>query len=132
MAEDVEPDPGDARGILSGDARDLTEAERTTVEALLRQGRMIEIVPRRDVRTPDFVIDGARTVLKTLSGVANRTPDALSSAMANRIMNGRGQADHILVDVRDQPGMTPRSPGVASGAPTGPTTSRGARSGRSG
>jgi hypothetical protein len=43
---------------------------------------------------------------KTISGVTELTADHLSAAFANRVMNGRGQAVHIVVDVRQQAGMT--------------------------
>ncbi len=66
----------------------------------------MEVVPRGAGRTPDFKIDGIQQELKTLSGVAKQTPDGLSSAMASRIMDGRGQATQIIVDARGQAGMT--------------------------
>jgi len=94
------------RGTLIGKLEDLTEAERKAAEYLLSQGRNVEIVPRGANRTPDFKIDGVLTELKTLTGVVDQTSNGLSSAMASRIMDGRGQAEHILVDVSGQAGMT--------------------------
>jgi filamentous hemagglutinin len=94
------------RGNLTGSLDNLSVAEREAVEYLLSQGRNVEIIPTAANRTPDFRVDGILTELKTISGVANQTSDGLSAAMANRIMDGRGQASHILVDVRGQPGMT--------------------------
>jgi hypothetical protein len=98
--------PKPARGKLSGSLDGLTPAERAAVEALLAEGRNVEVVPRTDKRTPDFKIDGIATELKTISGVAKQTPEGLSAAIASRIMDGRGQANHILVSVLDQAGMT--------------------------
>jgi RHS repeat-associated protein len=94
------------RGNLIGSVDNLSAAERRIVEYLLAEGRTVEIIPRGANRTPDFRVDGIPTELKTISGVANQTSDGLSAAMASRIMDGRGQASHILVDVRGQAGMT--------------------------
>jgi hypothetical protein len=57
-------------------------------------------------RQGDRLADGRLTELKSLSGVKNPNPDTLSAAIANRVMNARGQALDIIVDVRQQPGMT--------------------------
>ena len=54
----------------------------------------------------DFVIDGVRTELKTLSGVENETSNGISAAIANRVMNARGQASHVFVNGRGQRGIT--------------------------
>jgi hypothetical protein len=51
------------------------------------------------------LIDGVLTEYKTIQDVAQQTPDALSGALARRVMDGRGQAAHIIVDVRPV-GMT--------------------------
>jgi hypothetical protein len=98
--------PAVRRGTLTGSLDDLTVAEKKFVEDQLSQGRNIEIVPRGVSRTPDFKIDGLQREFKTLSGVADQTPDGLSKAMASRIMDGRGQAADIIVDARGQAGMT--------------------------
>ncbi|MCS7168928.1 MAG: hypothetical protein NZ914_15035, partial [Gemmatales bacterium] len=94
------------RGTLIGDINILTLAKRYVVEYLLSRGSIVEIIKRAAHRTPDFRINGVLTELKTICGVANQTPDGLSAAMASRIMDGRGQASHLLVDVRGQSGMT--------------------------
>jgi len=41
-----------------------------------------------------------------LSGVANQTPNGLSSAVSNRILNANGQSRNIIIDARGQTGMT--------------------------
>ena len=87
-------------------ARKLTPAEASFVEGLRKRGIDVEIVPEGGGRTPDFRINGVPTELKTLSGVANETPDGLSSALSSRILDGRGQSKVILVDARRQSGMT--------------------------
>lgn len=97
---------GRPTGKLTGSLDGLTAVEKRFVQESLDRGHDVEIVPTGPNRTPDFKIDGALTELKTVSGVQKQTADALSSALANRIMNGRGQAENIVVDARDQPGMT--------------------------
>ncbi len=110
-----EPEPGagagrdgtSGRGRLTGSLDDLTPAERSYVELELNAGRNVEMIPRGEGRTPDFRIDGGPTTeLKTISGVQDTSGDGISRAMASRIMDGRGQADHIVVDIRQQAGVT--------------------------
>src|SRR5438105_2088054 len=57
---------------------------------------------RRTGRTTRRVL----TEYKTLEGVKGQTADKLSVAIANRVMNGRGQAANIVVDARPQPNVT--------------------------
>lgn len=93
-------------GTFTGNINNLTEAERSFVERELTAGRNIEAVVTGAGRTPDFSINGVRTELKTISGVTNTTSDGISSAMSNRIMNGRGQASNVVVDMTGQAGVT--------------------------
>ena len=95
-----------ARGVLTGNLDTLTDAERRVTEDLLASGRNVELIPRGTNRTPDFKIDGVLHELKTISGVRKTDIEALSGSLSSRIMQGRGQADHILIDARDQLGMT--------------------------
>ena len=81
-------------------------AERAFVERELTQGRNIDAISRGTGRTPDFNIDGTRTELKSISGVVNTSSDGISAAMSNRILNGRGQASNIVVDMTNQNGIT--------------------------
>jgi hypothetical protein len=57
-------------------------------------------------RQGDRVIDCVPTEYKSISGVKNPDPDTLSAAISRRVMDGRGQARNIIVDAREQPGMT--------------------------
>jgi hypothetical protein len=57
-------------------------------------------------RQGDRFVDGKLTEIKTISGVEKTDANSLSAAIANRVMNGRGQAGDIIVDVRQQAGMT--------------------------
>ena len=69
-------------------------------------GRNVEVIPTGAGRTPDFRIDGTRYELKTVSGVKNADSDGISSAISSRVMDGRGQSSDIIVDARQQQGMT--------------------------
>ena len=91
------------------EARKLTPAEASFVEGLRGNGVNVEVIPEGTGRTPDFRINGVPTELKILSGVANRTPDDLSSALSSRILDSRGQSQIILVDARGQRGMTQKA-----------------------
>ena len=93
-------------GRLIGDLSELNADEVRFVQEQLAQGRTVEIIQRGSGRTPDFKIDGTLRELKTLSGVANPSADNISKAIANRVMNGRGQATDIIVDARGQSGIT--------------------------
>ena len=95
-----------ARGVLTGNLDTLTDAERRVAEDLLASGKNLELIPRASVRTPDFKIDGVLHGLKTISGVAKIDSNSLSGAISSRVMQGRGQASHILNDARNQVGMT--------------------------
>lgn len=55
----------------------------------------------------DRIINGAPTEYKTLSGVRNPSASKLSGAVSNRAMNARSQAPHVVIDARNQAGMTP-------------------------
>jgi filamentous hemagglutinin len=57
-------------------------------------------------RTADFVLDGVKIELKTMTNVTNQTSDGLSKALSSTIMNARGQSGNIVVDARGQAGMT--------------------------
>jgi hypothetical protein len=84
-------------GRLTGSLDKLTQAERTMVNDLLRQGKNVEIVPRSNVsgvKTPDFRVNGVLTELKTLEGTSLNTP-------VKRIQNGFSQgAQTVIIDGR--------------------------------
>jgi len=70
-------------------------------------GKTVAVLPTGKGRTADFLIDGTKYELKTLSNVVNQTPDGLSKALSSRIMDARGQSGNIIIDARTQAGMTP-------------------------
>jgi len=54
-----------------------TKNERKMVEDLLALGKNVEIIPRSNelgVKTPDFLVDGIKTELKTMEGSSLNTP----------------------------------------------------------
>jgi len=83
------------RGTLTGKLDKLTADERKMVEDLLSSGKNIEIIPKSNidrVKTPDFLVDGIKTELKTLNGTNLSTP-------VKRIVEGFGQhATTVIVD----------------------------------
>jgi len=93
-------------GKLIGDLSGLNPEEANFAREQLAQGKTVEVVPRGAGRTPDFIIDGQRIELKTLSGVADTSADGISKAIARRVMDGRGQSTDIVVDARGQAGIT--------------------------
>lgn len=94
-----------ARLVIEG-GRTLTAEEMVIVGRLLREGRSVRVLAestRHGVRTADFLVDGVRTELKTISSLTSRD---LSGALGRRILEGAGQAPHIIADVRGQAGLT--------------------------
>jgi filamentous hemagglutinin len=75
---------------------------------MLAWGKNVELIPREvnAGRTADFLLDGVKIELKTMTNVTNQTSDGLSSALSSTIMNARGQSGNIVVDARGQAGMT--------------------------
>lgn len=47
--------------------------------------------------------DGIKTELKTVSQLTGKD---MSGSLSRRILEGAGQASHIIIDARQQPGMT--------------------------
>lgn len=84
-------------GTLTGKLDGLTASERTMVEDLLASGKNVEIIPRsnvQSVKTPDFLVDGVKTELKTLEGTSLNTP-------VTRIEKGFKQgAEVVIIDGR--------------------------------
>lgn len=61
------------RGTLTGKLEGLTAAEKTMVNDLLNAGNDVEIIPRSNIsgqKTPDFLVNGVKTELKTID-IAN-------------------------------------------------------------
>lgn len=94
-------------GKLIGSTEGLTSAEQAFVREMLVGGRTIEVIPATNAgRTADFLINGTKYELKTMSNVANQTSDGLSKAISSTAMNARGQSADIIIDARNQAGMT--------------------------
>ncbi len=92
---------------MTGDLDALTPTERAFAIEMRNLGNIVEVLPPSNTgRTPDLKINGRDYELKTVSGVEKTDASSLSGAVANRIMNGRGQSADIIVDARQQPGMT--------------------------
>jgi Contact-dependent growth inhibition CdiA C-terminal domain len=104
LASSVGAAPGKLVGSLDG----LTTAEQNFIGEMVAGGRTVEIIPRSTAgRTADFLINGKKTELKTMLNVVNQTSDGLSKALSSTIMDARGQSGQIIIDARQQTGMTP-------------------------
>ncbi|WP_175950735.1 hemagglutinin repeat-containing protein [Burkholderia sp. BCC0405] len=96
-----------AAGKLIGSTENLTSAERSFINEMVSGGRTVEVIPSSNVgRSGDFLIDGKKYELKTMTDVAKQTSDGLSSALSSTAMSARGQSGDIIIDARDQAGMT--------------------------
>ena len=86
------------KGTLTGKLDGLTSAERTMVNDLLNAGNNVEIIPRSNIpgnKTPDFLVNGIKTELKTLTGTSLNTP-------VTRIQDGFKQgAEIVMIDGRN-------------------------------
>jgi hypothetical protein len=83
--------------------RSLSLEETVVANQLLDEGRTVEALAESNVRTADFLVDGVRTELKSISNITSSDP---SGALGRRILDGAGQAAHIIADVRRQAGVT--------------------------
>jgi len=84
------------RGKLKGDTSGLTPGEKKIVDEMLQEGRDVEIVPRGTERTPDFLVDGVPTELKTLTQAGPTT-------LKNAIQTAAKQGENVLIDARNVP-----------------------------
>ena len=85
-------------GKLVGSLDGLTSAERTVVNDLLTQGKKVEIIPTSTVtsaKTPDFLVEGIKTELKTLQNPNTNTG-------MKRIQEAFKQgAETVIIDARE-------------------------------
>jgi filamentous hemagglutinin len=93
-------------GKLIGSVEGLTAAEQGFIGEMVAGGRTVEVIPPSTGRTADFLINGQPYELKTMTDVANQTSDGLSKAISSTAMDARGQSGNIIIDARNQPGMT--------------------------
>ena len=97
-----------AVGKLIGSTDSLTSAERSFIGEMIAGGKTVEVIPSSNAgRSADFLIDGTKYELKTMTDVASHTSDGLSKAISSAAMDARGQSGDIIIDARNQPGMTP-------------------------
>nr|WP_223965262.1 hemagglutinin repeat-containing protein [Burkholderia diffusa] len=94
-------------GKLIGSVDGLTQAEQSFVNEMVAGGKTVQVIPSSNAgRSADFYIDGAKYELKTMTDVANQTSDGLSKAISSTAMSARSQSGDIIIDARNQPGMT--------------------------
>jgi Contact-dependent growth inhibition CdiA C-terminal domain len=89
--------------------RTLTFEESIIANKLAREGKIVEVPIEasnkgiQNVRTPDFIVDGVKTELKTISNLKGKD---MSASLSRRILDGAGQGSNIIIDARNQIGMT--------------------------
>lgn len=83
--------------------RTLSAEETAVANQLVAEGHTVEALAEGATRTADFLVDGVRTELKSISNITSKDP---SGALGRRILDGAGQAPNIIADVRAQGGMT--------------------------
>jgi hypothetical protein len=94
---------GGAGRLIVPAGRTLSAEETAIANQLVAEGHTVEALAESSVRTADFLVDGARTELKSISNITSGDP---SGALGRRILDGAGQAPNIIADVRQQAGMT--------------------------
>ena len=67
---------------------------------LVKEGRVVEALAEstaQGVRTSDFLVDGVRTELKTVSKIEGSTVDKMSGSLGRGILDGAGQGKPLSV-----------------------------------
>lgn len=80
--------------------------ELKVASELAGRGHEITALPRsknQHVSTPDFLVDGKPTELKTIS---NAKVDSVENSVTNTMKRATGQAKNVIIDARKQPGLT--------------------------
>jgi RHS repeat-associated protein len=85
---------GGLSGAMGGTAVKSTPAEAAMKQELEAAGNVVKRVPRRGYPTPDFLVNGVRTELKTLTKAGPNT-------LKNAIEKAARQGKQILVDARN-------------------------------
>jgi hypothetical protein len=82
-------------GKIIGSVDGLTNAEKIVINDLVSQGKTVEIIPKTTAsKTPDFLVNGVRTELKTL-----QNPNVNTGI--TRIQEGFKQgAETVIIDGR--------------------------------
>lgn len=97
-------------GIMTSKQSEADERERSIDQYLEGRGHSVEINSQEGVdgagRQGDRYVDGKLTEYKSIHNVKNTTSNGLSSAISSRAMDARGQASNIIIDTREQAGMT--------------------------
>jgi hypothetical protein len=94
---------GGAGRLIVPAGRTLSAEETAIANQLVAEGHTVEALAESSVRTADFLVDGVRTELKSISNITSGDP---SGALGRRILDGAGQAPNIIADVRQQAGIT--------------------------
>jgi hypothetical protein len=83
--------------------REVSTEELEMAQRLAGEGDSVEALQESADKTADFLVDGVKTELKTVKNVT--TPD-VSKALSSTILRAGKQGEHVILDVRMQPGAT--------------------------
>jgi Possible hemagglutinin (DUF637)/Pre-toxin domain with VENN motif/Contact-dependent growth inhibition CdiA C-terminal domain len=94
-------------GKVIGSTEGLTAAEQSFIGEMVGGGKTVQVIPATNTgRSADFFINGVKYELKTMSSVVDTTSNGLSGAISSTAMNARSQSGNIIIDARNQGGMT--------------------------
>ncbi len=95
--------------IMHQGASFATQAEKNMVKKLLSEGNAVEILAESNesgVRSADYLINGIKTELKTLSNIKKVDSDHLSNKVSQTLKQSKGQASSVILDVTGQEGAS--------------------------
>ena len=95
--------------IMHQGARFETQGEKNMAQKLLSEGNVVEILAEskeNGIRTADYLINGAKTELKTISNIKKTDAENLSNSISQTLKRSKGQASSVILDVSAQEGAT--------------------------
>jgi len=100
---------GTAELIMHQGSSFATNAEKSMAQKLLSEGKTVEVLAEsteKGVRTADYLINGIKTELKTISAIKKTDIDHLSNSISQTLKRSKGQASSVILDVSGQEGAT--------------------------
>ena len=91
---------------LEDGASFANEGEELIANMLVSEGKHVKVlkeIQEQNVKNADFLIDGVKTELKTISNISSKD---LSGRIAKKIKGAGNQAGNIIIDLRKQEGAT--------------------------
>jgi hypothetical protein len=91
---------------LEEGAKFANKSEELIANKLITEGKNIKVLARKTgqgVKTPDFLVDGVKTELKTISNIVSKD---LSGRIAKKIKAAGNQAGSVIIDLTKQKGAS--------------------------